>query len=85
VRLAAGLHVELQIGMAFLDPVEQAVEVGLVRAGEERHHGVPLLEQALGDRCGNVVEVGAARDGLPVGQAEPRALLDGDAVHVDVA
>ena len=73
VRLAAGLDVELQVGMALLDPLEQAVEVRLVGAGEERHHAAGLVEQALGDGGGDVVEVGAAGDRLAVGEAEPGA------------
>src|SRR5881392_4280745 len=36
VRLPAGLDVELEVGMTFPDPLEQAVEVGRVGSGQER-------------------------------------------------
>jgi len=59
VRLAAGLYIELQVGMALLDPLEQAVELRLVRAGQERHHAARLLEETFGHRLSDFVEVGA--------------------------
>ena len=61
MRLAAGLDVQLDAGMALLDPPQQAVELGLVRAGEQRQDLAAVAEQALRDGAGDLVEVGATR------------------------
>src|SRR5919197_5159089 len=38
MRLPARLDLELEVGMALLDALEEAAQVGLVRTGEEREH-----------------------------------------------
>src|SRR5437660_421268 len=85
VRLPAVLHVDVQIGMRGGDALDECVERWRVEAGEEREQVARLGQQALRHGSGDVVEVGAARDRLPVGEAEPLALANGEAAELDVA
>src|SRR5579864_2616878 len=85
VRLSALADVDIQVGMRRGDALDQRVDRGRVLARQEREQVARLREQAVGDGGGDVVEVGASRDRLAVGEAKPLALADGDPRHVDVA
>src|SRR5262245_59230079 len=85
VRLAAGLHIDLEVGMTLGQISEEPVEIGLIGPLEERQHSSRLGQEPLCDGAGDLVEVAAAGDRLTVGEPEPVALQDGEAVHLDVA
>src|SRR5437762_2293002 len=78
MRLPAGLDVELELGMALADALEQAVELGRVGPGQECQHHPRLGEERIGDLLGHVDELVADRDRLTACQAEPAALAHGD-------
>src|SRR5215213_8289220 len=85
VRLPARLDVELDGRMLLLDPAQERAQLGLVGPGEQRQHRPAVAEQPLRDGVGDVVEIGRGGDGGAVGEAEPGALANLDAVEVDVS
>ena len=77
VRLSALVHFELEVRVLAARASATSVrDVGLVRAGEQRDDPARLGEQPLEDRARDLVEVGALRDRLAVGEAEEVALCD---------
>src|SRR5689334_5449670 len=64
VRLAARLHLDLEIGMALANAPEEAVELGRAGAGEEGEDAARLAQEALDDGVRDLVELGAACHGL---------------------
>src|SRR3954469_13483043 len=69
MRLAALLHVDLDLWMIRPQPLEQQRQVGLLLAGQERHHAARLLEEPVEHRRRDLVEAGAPGHGLPVREA----------------
>src|SRR5579864_3396997 len=85
VRLTAVLDVDVELRMLRCDALGERVERRRVPAGEEREQIAPFREQAVRDRGGHILEVGAAGNGRPVHEPEPIALANRDACELDVA
>src|SRR5579871_1640806 len=85
VRLAAVVHVELELGIGLAEPGDELLEGLRVLAGEQREHVTRTLEHAFDDRPGDLVEAVSAGDRRAVCQAEPGPLADDDAVGLHVA
>src|SRR5262249_23442470 len=76
VRLPALLDVHLEVGMELAQAGEQGVELRLLLAGQERQDTTRPVEQAVGHRGGDLVEVGAGGDGSAVREPEVLARAD---------
>ena len=74
MRLASGVDLDLDLGVAVADLADERLELRLVRAREQRQDLPAAVEQALRHRSGDRVEALPARDGGAVGEPEPRAL-----------
>src|SRR5919197_4520840 len=66
MRLAARVDLQLEVGMALADAVEETVEVGRVCAGQQRQEQARLGEQRLGNLLRHLLEALADRDRLAV-------------------
>ena len=76
MRLAARVHLELELRVVLGEAGEQRPELGLRLAGDQSQDVARLAEQAVDDRAGDRVEARAAGDRVAAGQAEKRAGLD---------
>src|SRR2546426_8627545 len=85
VRLAALLNVHLHIRVRLGDPAEQAVQRRLFLTHEQRQQLPRLAEEPPDNLVPDVVEVAPASDRPAVGEPQPVALVDRNAVHLDVA
>src|SRR5829696_212347 len=76
VRLAAFVHLDLELRVCRLEVLAEAVRA--LRSVPDQHgeNVRPLAEQSLDDLPGDRVEQGAARHRLAFDKSEERALLD---------
>jgi hypothetical protein len=83
VRLATGVHLELELRVLFRDPRQERAELGLVFAGDQGQHIARLGEQTVDDRGRDGVEARPTGYRLVAYDAEVGASLDLEAVHAD--
>src|SRR5436190_21543556 len=60
VGLSAHLDVDLHLGVALRDLLDEAVELGFLRSGQQGQDAARLGEEAFGDAGGHLLEVRAA-------------------------
>ena len=76
MRLAAFVHLDLELRMSRLESFDEAVERRRLGAGEEGQERPRLREQTRDDLERDLGEVVSARDRLAVREAEPVAAPD---------
>ena len=65
MRLAAGVHLELELRVLLRDPGQQRAELGLVCTGDQREDVARLGEQSVDHRGGDGVEAVPPATGSP--------------------
>src|SRR3954471_8556790 len=80
VRLSALIHLDLELGVRRSEPFHEAVEWLRLGAGQKRQQRARLRDQAHDELEGDVRKVVSARDRLAVGETEPVATPDRQAV-----
>src|SRR4051794_10735661 len=84
VRLPAFVHFDLELGVRRSEPFDEAIERRRLGAGEEGQERARLPDEARDELEGDVGKVVSARDRLAVGETEPVATPDRQAVELDI-
>src|SRR4051794_15719198 len=84
VWLPAFVHFDLELGMRRSEPFDEAVERRRLGAGQKRQERARFRQKAQDQLEGDVGKVVSARDRLAVGETEPVATPDRQAVELDI-
>src|SRR6476661_4996173 len=85
VRLAAFVDLDIELRMSRLEPFDEPVQRRRLGTGEEGQESTRLREQTGDDLERDFGEVVSACDWLALGETEPVAAPDDQAVELDVA